>query len=299
MCVYNNRKEFMQEDRRFCVYEHIRNDTNQCFYVGKGTIQRANSKIRNPHHDRIANKVGMTVRIVKDNLTEKEAFKLEHDTICHYVYDLNYGIDIIGYNNKENENGHLTNCSFGGEGSVGMVHTKEWCEQHSKQMTGSNNPMFGKNALDYMTEEARQKLKQTQSINSSGKNNPMYGISPKERMDEETYKHWYQKRVENSTGEKNPNFGNDTLHKKLLENPELKMEYYSRPGGQNGRATAIRLYDTKNDITKDFECTSYCAEWIKEQRQDIKSKTISMITSIKNATLGNKLYKNQYMFEYI
>ena len=287
------------KDHRFCVYEHIRNDNKMCFYVGKGTLKRAKSKHRNEHHDRIVEKYGMTVRIVKQNLTEEDAFALEEKIIRHYVFDFGYGIDIIGYNNNPNENGHLTNCSFGGEGTSGLVHTEEWCKQHSKIMMGKNNLMYGKNALDYMTDDAKEKLRQLQSEKNSGKNNPMYGISPKERMSKETYEKWYKKRVELSTGKNNPNYNNDTLHKKLLKNPELKMQYYSRPGGQNGRATAIRLYDTKNNIVKDFECTTYCAKWIKEQRSDITSRDTSIITSIKNSALKNKLYRNQYKFEYI
>ena len=58
-----------ENNRKYCVYEHIRNDTGQCFYVGKGTLKRANSRKRNEHHNRIANKYGMTVRIVQDGLT--------------------------------------------------------------------------------------------------------------------------------------------------------------------------------------------------------------------------------------
>ena len=43
-------------ENKYCVYEHIRLDNNQCFYVGKGTIKRANSMIRNEHHNRIVEK---------------------------------------------------------------------------------------------------------------------------------------------------------------------------------------------------------------------------------------------------
>ena len=167
------------EDRRFCVYEHIRKDNGMCFYVGKGTLKRARAKHRNDHHDRIVKKYGMTVHIVKDNLTEDESFALEQETIKHYVFDLGYGIDIIGYNNNPHENGHLTNCSFGGEGTTGIVHTEEWCKQHSEMMMGENNPMYGKSALDYMTDEAKEKLRKAQSEKNSGKNNPMYGKGKK------------------------------------------------------------------------------------------------------------------------
>ena len=71
----------------YYVYEHIRNDNNSCFYVGKGHGKRAYSKSRNEHHNRIARKCGMTVNIVKENLSEEEAFKLEHELICDYVFN--------------------------------------------------------------------------------------------------------------------------------------------------------------------------------------------------------------------
>lgn len=43
-------------ENKYCVYEYIRLDNNQCFYVGKGIIKRANSMIRNEHHNRIVEK---------------------------------------------------------------------------------------------------------------------------------------------------------------------------------------------------------------------------------------------------
>lgn len=45
------------EQNKYCVYEHIRKDTNQCFYVGKGTLKRAYNQIRNKHHNRIVKKM--------------------------------------------------------------------------------------------------------------------------------------------------------------------------------------------------------------------------------------------------
>ncbi len=47
------------EQNKYCVYEHIRKDTNQCFYVGKGTLKRAYNQIRNKHHNRIVKNVDL------------------------------------------------------------------------------------------------------------------------------------------------------------------------------------------------------------------------------------------------
>ena len=93
------------------------------------------------------------------------------------------------------------------------------------------------------------------SRGSIGESNPQYNVTPKERMSEETYNKWREstvKRLEAQVGDKNPNWHNNTLKKKLEENPELKIEYYSRKGTQNGRATPIELYDIDGNFINIF-----------------------------------------------
>lgn len=100
-----------------------------------------------------------------------------------------------------------------------------------------------------------------------GIDNPQYHVSPKDRMDSETYNEWLakcKKRLCNQIGKNNPNYGNDTLKKKLEKNPELKKEYYSRPGKQNGRARPIALYDINNVHVQSFDYIGECAHYIKD-----------------------------------
>lgn len=61
------------------VYCHMRNDTNELFYIGKGTGNRAyNSTSRNPYWKNIVQKAnGFTVQIIAKFLTHKEAFSFE------------------------------------------------------------------------------------------------------------------------------------------------------------------------------------------------------------------------------
>lgn len=256
----------------YYVYEHIRPDNNTCFYIGKGHGDRYKCKSRNSHHDRIVKKYGMETRIIKDGLSEKEAFELEQNLIKHYVFDLGYGIDIEGY--RKSSGKMLSNHTFGGDGSNGMVHTKEWCEQHSKDMTGENNPMYGINLWDTYSEEKKNKIKNNLSNKNSGMNNPMFNVSPKDRMDSKTYNEWFAKnsdRCKKQIGNKNPNFGNDTLHNKVKDNPELRIQYYARPGSQNGRATKIHVYKN-GEYIQTFDYIGLCAEWIKN--------TLSLSTKI-------------------
>lgn len=72
-------------ENKYYVYQHVRLDTLEPFYVGKGKDSRAYSRWgRNKHWYNIVNKVGYSVEIVQDNLTEEEAFNLEIETIANY-----------------------------------------------------------------------------------------------------------------------------------------------------------------------------------------------------------------------
>ncbi len=94
----------------YYVYQHVRLDTMEVFYVGKGTGNRAYStKRRNKYWQNIVNKVGYHVEIVHAQLTEQKSFELEIETIANYRN--------IGYK--------LCNMTNGGEGSSGFMHSEE------------------------------------------------------------------------------------------------------------------------------------------------------------------------------
>lgn len=74
----------------FYVYEHWRLDTDTCFYVGKGTKNRAYSRYRrNAHWKNIVDKLerigsGYEVRLVATGLSEDDAFSLEVERIAFW-----------------------------------------------------------------------------------------------------------------------------------------------------------------------------------------------------------------------
>lgn len=233
----------------------------------------------------------MKTVIVKSGLTEKEAYDFERYLILYYVFELGYSIDIAGYRKSSDEK-ILTNHTFGGDGSFGMVHTEEWKRNHSEKMKGQRNPMYGINLWDTYSEEKSKEIKEKISLSSSGTHNPMYGVSPKNRMDHETYQKWYQKvsdRCKKQVGENNPNYHNDTLKKKLNEHPELKELYYKpKYGSLNPNSKSVNVY--KNDkFIINFDCITDCCEWIKSELE-LSSKISSIRSSISEAIKYNKLY---------
>lgn len=136
------------------------------------------------------------------------------------------------------------------------------------------------------------------SRGSVGISNPMYGVSPKERMDETKYSEWLEKttsRLSAQVGDKNPNWGNDTLHNKVKDDPELRLQYYSRPGAQNGRSRKVDLYSKDNVFIKSFDYIGACAEYVKNA---VNAKgTIDAIRS--NITFRTKQNKPYLGFRYV
>lgn len=93
----------------FYIYEHIRPDTNQVFYVGKGCGNRCNSLRRNVHWKRIVAKAGgFTVRKIVENIDEELAFLAEQERIDQ--------LKRLSFN--------LCNATNGGEGVSGYKHTQ-------------------------------------------------------------------------------------------------------------------------------------------------------------------------------
>ena len=95
------------------LYFHRRKDTGEVFYVGIGCDERPYSKNgRSDFWFRVVNKVGYDVEIVHTDLTWDEACELE----IKYIKE--FGRRDLGL-------GNLVNLTDGGDGSKGLIFTKE------------------------------------------------------------------------------------------------------------------------------------------------------------------------------
>jgi hypothetical protein len=142
------------------VYEHLRNDTNEVFYVGIGIDKgRAFDKHgRNPHWKRIVNKVGYTVNIIHKDIDHKEAKKIE------ILLIEKYGRKNLGL-------GNLVNMTDGGEGllnpsietrqKISEVHKgKILSEESKKKMSEAKKGKI-------FSEETRQKISEANKGNTN------------------------------------------------------------------------------------------------------------------------------------
>lgn len=150
------------------VYQHIRKDTNQIFYIGIGkTIARSKSKkSRNRYWHHIVDKVGYNVEILHNNIDWDNACELEMDYIKKYGrQDLGTGI--------------LVNMTDGGDGSVNVIVTEESRMKLSKAHKGKSlsnehrekigKSNIGKNVGKKRTEEHKKRMLR------SGENHPNFG----------------------------------------------------------------------------------------------------------------------------
>ena len=196
----NNENKKYDESRIYYVYEHIRLDKMEPFYIGKGKGERAYDLYRNDHHDAITDEYGHAVVIIADHLTEEEAYWLERDTIEDYVFNVGYGIDIKGHDDYDHALPHLTNMDWGGIGGKGGV---QHSEEHNRKISESRK---GKKKSDEekrkMSESRKGKKKsdETKRKMSEAKKGQIPWIKGKHQSEEAK-----QKISEKNKGEKHPN----------------------------------------------------------------------------------------------
>lgn len=96
--------------------------------------------------------------VIAENLTEDEAFNFEKVLIKKI---------------KSNNRKYGYNITSGGDKGYSHKHTDEWCEQHSRDMTGKGNPMYGKKH----SKETLKRISQARTGKCVGEDNPFYGRS--------------------------------------------------------------------------------------------------------------------------
>lgn len=136
-------------NRKYYVYAYWRLDINEIFYIGKGYGKRWRElRKRNPHFNNILNKHKVAVTILKDNLTEEEAFYWEEKIIEVLVFEYGYSID-IPKNRGDKQPSHLVNMTWGGEGASGHNSregkTEEELREHDRKLSINHSNVSGRN----------------------------------------------------------------------------------------------------------------------------------------------------------
>lgn len=140
--------------RRFYVYGYFEPGSELPFYVGKGTGSRAWDHFRSyllngptPFYKQlrelIANGQKPDVRLLEVDLSETEAFALEIELIAKY-------------GRSDVETGCLSNCTDGGDGTSGYVHSEETKAKIGAANTGLERSFADRIKLSYAWHKNRK-----------------------------------------------------------------------------------------------------------------------------------------------
>lgn len=192
----------------YYVYRHIRPDTLQVFYIGKGKNRRQSHlyerahapHTRNSHWQRVVRKNGgsYTVEIVMEFASHAECVAKEIELIRLY------GRVDLG-------RGHLVNKTDGGEGSLGIIVSDKLRELRRRIVSGFRHPNFGKKLSK---ETCRRKSEATM-----GAKHHLFG----KRLPQG----WKSNIRSSKMGEKNPFFGKPTPLSRKVKNTKTGVVYDS------------------------------------------------------------------------
>lgn len=189
---------------KYYVYEWYNVDTDEVFYIGKGTNSRYSQITgRNKFFTDYYNTHNCKSRIILENLSEKDAFELEIETIKWY---------------KENTDYRLTNQTDGGDGNAFKCGELNPKFGKGEEIVGEKNPFYGKKHSDRVKEILSEKAKQR-----TGEKNPFYGKT----HSDETKEKLRSAMKGRYDGENNPNYGrkHSDETKKLLSELMKKRKY--------------------------------------------------------------------------
>lgn len=191
----------------FYIYRHIRPDTNEVFYIGKGYL------LSKGHSERSKEKHGRNkwwYRIVEKN---GGVYEVEIIYNCETEIEVNKKeVEFIKiYGRKDKGEGTLVNLTDGGDGSVGVKMSDENKKRLSELWKGENHPNYGKKL------SAETCRKKSESMKLSDKN-----LKGKKLPD-----WWKEKMRQSKFGENNPMFGKKSHRAKAVIDIATGIEYHS------------------------------------------------------------------------
>lgn len=217
----------LDQQKRYYVYAWYTKDTNEIFYIGKGTGKRYLTRKReNKFFMNVLNAHDSDSFILKDGLSEKEAFDLE--------------IILIEYYRKKSR--ILTNICDGGENPPKMYgkRPEEWGEKIKKGVISAykKNPELRKKSSDRMkaflqTEKGKDFIKKSVQSRNNDKFRKEQSIRCKKANNTKEYKDKQSK-----------------IMKEIYSSEEIRERWR---GGKNPRAQSVKQFDLNKNFIKEYD----------------------------------------------
>lgn len=232
----------------YYIYRHIRKDTDEVFYVGKGStvpnkyIQLSryyrayNLQGRSDWWKRIVDKAGYEVEIIFESDCEDIIFEKEKEFI-----EL--------YGRRDLGKGTLVNLTNGGEGESGRVFTEEHRRRLSESKKGVPRNLSNE-TLERLSKRVRGEKNYFYGKRLAGEANGFYG---KKHTEEFLDKHLRGKAnpMYGMTGDKNPFYGK-THSDEFKRRQQVEQ---STPVEVKYKEEEPIIYECLTDVAKKFGCT--------------------------------------------
>ena len=252
----------LDEEKRYYVYEWYVKNTGEVFYVGKGTNKRYLTRKReNKYFMKMLNSHDCESRIVKNNLTEKEAFDLEIELIAKY----------------RKTDFRLTNIQDGGENPPKTAGTKK-SDESKRKMSKSmklfykTNPQSKANMSNRMIEFLKT---------DKGKEFQMKSIKSR---DNDEFRKEQSKRCRKANNTKEYIERQSAIVKEMWKSEEYKKAH---SGENNVRANAVKQYDLDGNFIKEYKTIKEASE-----------KTGANASKISDVASGNRKTAGGYVWKY-
>lgn len=188
----------MIAEKPFYIYRHIRPDTDEVFYVGKGF---ANNRVHSCRYTERHGRNKWWTSIVNKN---NGVFDAEIIYWCDTEDEANIKERefISIYGRKDLNKGTLVNLTDGGDGSSGVLMSDETKKKLSILWTGEKHPNFGKKLSQETCDKKSKSMKESPK-NLKGKRLPDW---------------WVEKIRQTKFGEDNPMYGKPSpMAKKVID----------------------------------------------------------------------------------
>ena len=217
----------LDPERKYYVYVWFTLDTNEIFYVGKGTRNRYKTRKReNPFFMNVLNSHECSSKIIKNNLTEQEAYDIEIATIKYY---------------REHSR-ILTNVSDGGDAPPKMYgeRPKKWVEnmKNAQRRFYQEHPEYKVKISERMkaffqTPEGREFQKKSIESRKSEEFKRSQSVKCKATNRTQEYRERQSK-----------------LMKEIYSSEELRDR---ERGGKNPRAQSVNQFNLDGTFIKEYE----------------------------------------------
>lgn len=193
----------------FYIYRHIRLDTNEVFYIGKGNnVNPKKGLYERMNISKKRNKIWQSIVLKNNGVYESQIlFECETEEECN-AKEIEF---IELYGRKDLNKGTLANLTSGGDGSLGIITKQETRDKLSLKFKGEAHPNFGKKLSEETCRKKSESMKNSDK-NLKGKKLPNW---------------WKDKIRQTKFGENNPMFGKKSAKAKNVIDIVTGVEYGS------------------------------------------------------------------------